>query len=97
MHLSHNDVKLGYFEFVQHRLNDLVSGDILTRSEEGFANAKEELVLKFSKKFTEEIISQEGKGYKIKEAKVNFILYWKNEETDNEVKIILPEVCFERQ
>lgn len=97
MHMSHNDVKLGYFEFVQRRLSGMVSGDLLTKSGEGYANTKGELVLKFSKKFTEEIILQEGKGYILKEAKVNFILYWKNEETYKEVKIILPEVCFEKK
>lgn len=96
MHLSHLDVNLGYFEFVQHRLNGIISGDLLTKFGEGYANAKGELVLKFSKKFMEELILLEKKGYLLKEAKVNFIVYWKDEDMDKEIKIILPEVCFEK-
>jgi len=96
MHLAHEDVNLGYFEFVQHRLNGIMSGDLLTRAEEGYANAKGDLVLKFSKKFIEALNAQEGKGYKLKEVKVNFMLYWKKPGAEKENKIILPELYFER-
>jgi len=40
--------------------------------------------------------TQERKGYKLKSAKVNFIVYWLNDETEQEVKIILPELYFEK-
>ena len=36
------------------------------------------------------------KNYELKSAKVNFIVYWKKEETEQEVKIILPELHFEK-
>jgi len=36
------------------------------------------------------------KGYHIKGAKVNFIVYWKKEDAEQESKIILPELYFER-
>ena len=96
MHLTHEDVQLGYFEFVQHRLNGIISGDFLIKTDEGCVNAKGNLVLKFSKKFTEVLNSQEGKGYKLKEAKANFVLYWKKPGEEKEIKIILPELVFER-
>jgi len=32
----------------------------------------------------------------LKQAKVNFIVYWKKEDSENEAKIILPELYFER-
>ena len=96
MHLTHEDVNLGYFEFVQHRLNGIMSGDLLTKTDEGYANARGDLVLKFSKKFIEVLNSQERKGYKLKEVKVNFMLYWKKADEEKEIKIILPELYFER-
>ena len=96
MHLTHEDVNLGYFEFVQHRLNGIMSGDLLIKTDEGCTNANGDLVLKFSKKFIEVLNSQERKGYKLKEAKVNFVLYWKKANEEKETKIILPELYFEK-
>ncbi len=96
MHLTHEDVNLGYFEFVQHRLIGIISGDLLTKTDEGYANAKGDLVLKFSKKFIEIINSQERKEYKLKEVKANFVLYWKKSYEEKEIKIILPELYFVR-
>jgi len=96
MHLTHEDVNLGYFEFVQYRLKALMSGDLLIKAVEGYANANRDLVLKFSKKFIEVLNAQERKGYQLKEVKVNFIVYWKKEDSEQEIKIILPELYFER-
>ncbi|MBN2172870.1 MAG: ATP-dependent helicase, partial [Bacteroidales bacterium] len=96
MQLSHEDVNLGYFEFVQHRIKNILSGDSLISKEDGCANSKDDLVLKFSKKFLETIELRKRKGYKLISAKVNFMVYWKNEETEKEVKIILPELYFEK-
>jgi ATP-dependent DNA helicase RecQ len=95
--LTHENVHLGYFEFIQHRVNNILSGELLKIKEEGCANSKDEIVLKFSKKFLEFIEAQVQKGYKIKSAKVNFIVYWLKEGGEKEVKIILPELYFEKQ
>jgi len=40
---------------------------------------------------------EDDKGYKLKSAKVNFIVYWLKEGAENEVKIVLPELYFEKQ
>jgi ATP-dependent DNA helicase RecQ len=97
MQLSHEDVNLGYFEFVQHRFRNILSGDSLTIKELGCANSNGDLVLKFSKKFLETMERIERNGYELKSAKVNFVVYWQNEETKKEVKIILPELYFEKK
>ncbi|MFM2387546.1 MAG: hypothetical protein RL660_2303 [Bacteroidota bacterium] len=95
LHLSHKDLKLGYFEYVQKRVNALTSGDSLSISDEGCKNEKGELVLKFSKRFLERLVVAKKRGYELKDAKVNFIVYWKNEDKGIEVKIALPELHFE--
>lgn len=96
MHLTHKDLNLGYFEFIQHKLTALTSGDALTINTEGCMNTKGELVLKFSKQFLATIADVQRKGYQLKEAKVNFIVYWKKQDEEQEIKIILPELYFER-
>ncbi|HMQ50119.1 MAG TPA: RecQ family ATP-dependent DNA helicase [Saprospiraceae bacterium] len=96
MQLTHHQVNLGYFKYVQHRINHLLSGDPLTITEEGCANSRGELVLKFSRKFLETIASQTKKGYELKSAKVNFIVYWLQEEAEKEVKVLLPELYFQK-
>ena len=35
-------------------------------------------------------------GYELKSSSVNFIIYWKKEDAEQEVKIILPELYFEK-
>lgn len=97
MHLNHSDVRLGYFEYVQHRISNIVSGNPLLITEDGCANSDGDLVLKFSRKFAETIGAQKRMGYEMKSAKVNFIIYWSKEAAEQEVKVVLPEVCFEKQ
>lgn len=94
--LKHKDLNLGYFEFIQHRVNKLTSGDKLITCEEGCKNEKGEFILKFSKKFLELLAERRKKGYELKEATVNFILYWTDIDKKIEVKIVLPELQFEQ-
>lgn len=95
--LTQRDVWLDYFLNRQFEINQLVSGDLLTIQGDGCTNQIGSSVLKFSNQFKSEIDAQKEKGFILKEAKINFILYWKKEDTDKEIKIILPEVCFERE
>lgn len=96
LHLSHRDLNLGYFEYIQNRINTLTSGDLIIISDEGCKNEKGELVLKFSKKFFEKLSEIKKNGFELKEAKVNFIVHWQAEDKKQEVKIILPELQFEK-
>lgn len=97
LHLSHKDLNLGYFDYIPIRVNSLTSGDAITISDEGCKNEKGELVLKFSKKFLEKKSELKKNGFELKEAKVNFIVYWKDDENKVEVKIVLPELLFEKK
>ncbi len=96
LHLSHKDLNLGYFKFIQKRVNPLTSSDIINISEEGCKNEKGELVLKFSRRFLDKLAEIRTNGFELKEAKVNFIVHWKAEDKAQEVKIILPELQFEK-
>lgn len=91
--LTHRDINLGYFEFVQHRMNGLVSGNSLSITKEGLSTPKG-LVVKFSSEFSDSLEQLERKGYIMMEAKANFIVHWFNKKTDQEVQIILPELSF---
>lgn len=96
LHLSHKDLNLGYFEYIQNRVNALTSGDSIFVSDVGCMNEKGELVLKFSKKFGERLTQLKNNGFELKDAKVNFIVYWKAEDKPHELKIVLPELNFEK-
>ena len=97
IHLTHENVNLGYFEFVQHRIKHILSGDSLSVKEDGCANSNGDLVLKFSKRFIETMEIQKSKGYELKSAKVNFVVYWQKEGNEKEVQIILPALYFEKK
>lgn len=92
IYLTLRDVRLGYFEFVQHRMANLQSGTSLTILEEGLGNSKGELICKFSKKFHDYIKPFYEKGYRLVAAKVNYVVFWKNEDNGKESKIILPQL-----
>ena len=96
MQLTHRDVQLGYFEYVQQRMQTLYSGVALTIQEEGLCNIKGELVIKYSRMFNQIISDWKQKGFIITEAKINFIVYWKKPEEEKEIKIALPEIMFRK-
>jgi len=75
----------------------LTSGDAITISDEGCKNEKGEWVLKFSKMFLDRLLEIKGSGFELKEAKVNFIVYWTDDVKKSEVKIVLPELHFENK
>ncbi|MFA7445015.1 MAG: RecQ family ATP-dependent DNA helicase [Flavobacteriaceae bacterium] len=96
MHLSLKDVWLDYFIPRQHLISQLTSGDTLIINNDECTNDKGQSVLKFSRQFLNTIETQKKKGYQLKQAKVNFMVYWKKEDTEQEVKIILPELYLEK-
>lgn len=96
MQLTHKDVWLDYFASCQPSISQLNSGDKLTISGEFCCNLKGIPVLKFSKERRDQIEVLKQKGYLPKTAKIRFIVYWKGENLDKEIEIILPELYFER-
>jgi ATP-dependent DNA helicase RecQ len=95
--LTHRDVYLSYFESIQYKVSNLKSGDRLMVSVDSCSNEKGEIVVKFSRGFSEFIKAHELLGYKQKEASVNFLVWWKKPEEEKEYIIVLPEVQFEKK
>ena len=97
VHLTHRDVQLGYFEFVQNRMAGLQSGDNLTLLTDGLGNSKKELVIKYSAAFKEALEIKIKQGFLPSGAAVNFQLYWKDEKKAAEVKILLPKLILKKR
>lgn len=97
MHLTYKDVWLDYFKNKQYIISQLTSGDVLTLNGEQCLNSKKQSVLKFSRHFLNQIESMKQKNYELKSVKVNFVVYWLKDGAEQEVKIILPELYFEKQ
>jgi ATP-dependent DNA helicase RecQ len=97
MHLTFKDVWLDYFINKQHLVSRLKSGDALTLNGDECLNSQGQSVLKFSQQFVGQIESMKERNYELKTVKVNFIVYWLKEGEEQEVKIVLPELYFERR
>jgi len=96
IHLTYKDVWLDFFINKQYLISQLTCGDTLSFNGDECLNSKGQSVLKFSTKFTQQIKELKKKQYELKHVKVNFIIYWKKEDTEQEIQIILPELYFER-
>jgi len=96
MHLTYKDVWLDYFINKQYLVSQLTSGDTLTLNGDECLNSKGQSVLKFSTHFTHQIESMKQRNYELISAKVNYVVYWLKEGAEHEVKIILPELHFEK-
>lgn len=96
IYLTLRDVQLWYFERVQHRIKDLFSGGRLIISEDGLADLKGDLMLIYAQKFREVLKGWYDKGFKIAAAKINYVVYWKDEDKEKEVKIVLPVLLLKK-
>ncbi len=96
IYLTHKDVQLWYFERVQHKLNDLFSGSRLTITEDGLADLNGDLILLYAQKFRTVLDGWFAKGFKIAAAKINYVVYWKGETKEEEIKIILPMLLLKK-
>lgn len=94
LQLTHKDVWLGFFNNNnrQKLIKKLQSGDKLICRDNICYNSENREILRFSKAFISKSEELQNKNYAISEVKINFILFWKNEETEKEVKIVLPEI-----
>ncbi|MGI6659014.1 MAG: RecQ family ATP-dependent DNA helicase [Dethiobacteraceae bacterium] len=95
--LTHRDVWLDYFIGRQHVINDLQSGDLLYYQDGEWLTEKGLRVLRAAKSFTAKINRMRENGYLPTYGKVNFIIYWRKETEEKEIKIVLPELYFARQ
>lgn len=97
IHLTFKDVWLDYFANRQYHISRLRSGDKLKPTDDGCLDSAGHPILKFSMQFINQINILKQKGYDLKHARVNFIIYWEKEDSNKEIKIILPELYFEKQ
>ncbi len=96
LHPGHRDVWLSYFASCQDAIARLQCGDKLTVEENTAYTSEGQPVLKFSKRFTEELESLREQGYVLDTITVNFILYWQGEDAEDEIRVLLPEMGFGR-
>lgn len=95
-HLSHKDIWLDYFISKQNIITNYKSGDELNPNNDGCSDKNGNCIIKFSNSYKEKIIEFEKAGYKLSESKINYIVYWKKEELEDEILIILPELKFKK-
>lgn len=94
--LGYKDVWLDYFFSCQKYILDLTSGDKLIVDGEFCRDLKGQPVVGFSKDFIAKIEDMKQRNYIPKWGKIGFIVYWKKEDSKYEIRIILPEIYFER-
>jgi ATP-dependent DNA helicase RecQ len=97
MQLTHRDVNLNYFSRIQSLVSRLICGDNLAVNGSSYLNFGGQPILKFSQKFVETIEERKARGYDLRSAAVNFIVYWQCEKAEQEIKIVLPELHFVRK
>jgi len=95
--LNHTDIWLDYSANKQNIISQLTSGDSLVIKNDECKNLTGQSVLKFSKKFIDEIETKSKKGFMLKKAKVNFVLFWLKDGAEEEIQIVLPTVLFVKQ
>jgi len=94
--LTYKDVWLDYFLSRQYLISQLISGDELNINGDYCCNIKGQPILRFSKQFVEKLAMMKQKSYIPKIAKIRFVIYWLKENSEQEIKIILPELYFQR-
>ena len=104
--LTHKDVQLSGFKYAKtaRRIDELKTGDTLIYGEvyfdsglaRGLNTPTGENVLLFSRDFLKKLELIESKGYQIQGAIVEYIVFWFNEDTEQEYKIVLPRVMLKK-
>jgi ATP-dependent DNA helicase RecQ len=94
--LTYKDVHLDFFFSTQHEIRKLVGSDTLAVDEQGCLVNGNQRILRFSKKFQDDIVEWLKKGYRPCAAVVNHILYWKKDGEEQEILVLFPEMVFLR-
>lgn len=93
--LSLKDVHLGYSKLVEKKVNKLYSGDALDISEYPVLKHDDRKVLKISNYRVEEIKKICDAGYLLTNSRVNYLVFWKDQEDESVTLIALPELTFD--
>ena len=95
--LTYKDIWLDFFYSRQKEIVKLKSGDHLAVNEEGCLDRNGYYVIRFSKAFKEKVADYKNRGFKLVRSRINLIIHWKKQDTENEIKILLPEVKLSRR
>lgn len=99
LQLSHRDVNLGFFKDKKNIIQKTICGTRLFADVSGLSvmqDGKFVQVVRFSKKFMEEIEKNKRQGYVMESASVRFVVGWTDSADGQEYPIILPDVYFSR-
>jgi ATP-dependent DNA helicase RecQ len=97
MQLNHKDIWLDYFMGRQQEIIQLKSGDGLTVRGNRCLDKNGIPVLQFSKSFSNTLEKCRQSGYMPVRAAVNYIVFWQKEDSEKEIRIILPELFLEKE
>jgi ATP-dependent DNA helicase RecQ len=97
MHLHHKDIWLDYFMGRQHQISQLKSGDELIVRENRCLDKRGVPVVTFSRAFLNTLEKYRQAGYMPVRAVVNYIVYWRKEGAEKEIRIILPELYVKKR
>ncbi|WP_194775450.1 RecQ family ATP-dependent DNA helicase [Pararhodonellum marinum] len=95
--LTHKDVFLSFFHSRQRLISQLRPGITLRYQDYECFNAQGHAVLRFSKAFCKTLDDLAVKGYHIQKVSVNWLVYWKDSDTEREALVVLPEVVLGRK
>ena len=82
--------------YCQAAIYNLKSGMPLQLKANGCTDFHGNEILRFSRKFQNTLEELDKKGYRLKEAAVNFVVYWERRKDKQEVKIVLPKIIVEK-
>ena len=85
-----------HFQIFQPLVSQLSSGDELTIDRDCCRNSRGQAVLKFSRQLIKQIEDRKQKSNVPRTAKIRFIVYWQKENSEHEIRIVLPELYFEK-
>ncbi len=97
LHLGHQDVWLNYFFRRQRQIHALRPGEELNFCNDECLDPGGESVVKFSIGFRQKLAKLVSMGYRLQGVRINWMLYWRDKEIDEEALIILPEVVLCRE
>jgi ATP-dependent DNA helicase RecQ len=96
MQLTHKDIWLDYFMGRQREISQLKSGDGLAVRDNRCLDKKGVPVVTFSRSFSNRLEKLCRVGYAPARADVNYIVFWQKEDSEKEIRIVLPELYLEK-
>jgi ATP-dependent DNA helicase RecQ len=90
-------VYLGVFVKYQEEIGKLMSGDELRFGSSGLVTRDGKEVLRFSNAFKERLDRYAHRHFVVETARVNYVVYWWDEDRGKEIKVVLPEVVMGRK